>query len=90
MDVVVKLLIMRRRKGRELLVRVRREMMRVMRTVSDKGGVIARVVRSDGTISALKPPSSLTCKRELTVTGCSGQLCDQSQRIPRGCVQQSD
>ena len=49
MDVVVELLIMGRWKGRELLVRVRREMMRVMRTVSDKGGVIAGVVRSDGT-----------------------------------------
>jgi hypothetical protein len=45
MDVVVKLLIMGRWEGRELLVRVRWEMMRVMRTVSDKGGVIARVVR---------------------------------------------
>ena len=55
MDVVVKLLIMGRRKRRELLVRVRREMMRVMRTVSDKGGVVAGVVRSDVINSTLKP-----------------------------------
>jgi len=30
------------------------------------------------------------CKSHLVVTGCSGQLYDQSRRIPRGCVQQSD
>jgi len=48
MNIMLELLVVWRWKGRELLVRVGREMMRVMRTASHKGRDI-RVVRPDET-----------------------------------------